>query len=184
MAKERAIDKAKAYREQFREDMRQRSEPHVPALSGTISHPLKRYVYLGVKAGETLRQQRKAVWDLWKNLDSLKGESKSPALMGPEWCLVLPTGEMFYDYCVVRLAFRDWETEEQMVPVVEFGASALRTWASSTGGRFAMIERGSVFACDDGRRIPLAACSYRLLTDADFAPAKRTRRPGQKTTRS
>lgn len=181
MAKERAIDKAKAYRERFREDMRQRSEPYIASVSGTIAHPLKRYVYLGVKVGETLREQRKAVWDQWKHLFSVHAESFSAALAEPEWCLVLPTGETFYDYGVVRLAFREWETEEQMVPVVDFGASEMRAWAASTGRRVGGIEDKTVFACDDGRRIPLAVCSYRLLTDADFAPTKRRGKPRRQT---
>jgi hypothetical protein len=171
MTEKRAIDKARAHRKQFQEDMRQRSEP--PPLAGLRQHRCERYIYLGLNVGETPRQQRKAVFDHWKELSKENGEQLMAGIRDQTWLLTLPDGESFCDFCIVRFTVFVWDTEEEMIPRVERSAALLREFASATGRCTAVIEDQSTFVCADGRRIPLEACTYRLLTDADFASPKR-----------
>jgi hypothetical protein len=181
MSKERPIDKAKAYREQFRKEMNELSAAeraaHPPALAGLTHHRLERFIYLALLVGETPRQQRKAVFEHCKHLHALHGEGRCACVGDQEWRLTLPSGETFCDFRVVRFPVFTWQTEDQMLPIVEFAASNLRAFAASTGRASGTIEhdpRGQpLFTCSDGRRIPLASCTYRQLTDADFAPTRR-----------
>lgn len=104
----------------------------------------------------------------WKR-ERKRGELPA-AIQGPTFLLRLPDEESFGDFTVSRYPASVGETEEQLVHLVEQAELLLRRFAQDTGRCRAWIEKGTLFACDDGRRIPLRQCAYRALrTDADYA---------------
>ncbi len=100
-------------------------------------------------------------------------------ISGPSFLLTLPEGEVFGDVWVRWYPALVTETEAQFIPRVQEGATLVHAFAAATGRRSGEIEEGAVFVCEDGRRIPLAECTYRrLLTDMDYAKKVKAKKKG------
>ena len=94
-------------------------------------------------------------------------------VMSAGWVAILPSGEMFCPISVSKYAMYDWQRNEEMVPVVDASELLLKELAKQVGWMSATIESGDVFVCEDGRRIPLASCVCRRLTDDDYNAHRR-----------
>src|SRR5436309_1214102 len=66
MAKERAIDAARKYKQRFLQNVRRKSQP--APLAGLRQHRCEQYIYLKLSDGEAPREQRKAVFAHWKEM--------------------------------------------------------------------------------------------------------------------
>lgn len=147
-----------------------------PLIPGLRLDPRQRCLYLALKPGETPEAQQDAVYEQWgllykKWMRARKGNVLG-GLHGPTSLLTLPDDESFGDFIVSSSMI-----EEPHTPLIEQGLEILRETARAMGRGTARIEKGKVFACDDGRRIPLAECAYRhLRTDADYRIKARKRK--------
>ena len=145
-------------------------QPPLEWLPGVVmTQPCVRFVYLSLLAGESPKKQQNSVYcqyiDLLKDHPELDG-----GIMGPWYVLTLADGETFGSFCISRLPTQVTESEAEMIPRVQKMAELAHAYAAAAGRRCGEIENGSTFVCDDGRRIPLAECSFRkLVTHADYA---------------
>lgn len=156
-------------RKEFAAAGQEPEHPPLKWLSGVVLSPCNRVVYLSYLAGESPKQLQKALIRHWR-----MGLGKDPEMdamfSGPQFVLTLPDGEPLGDIRVTRLPTKVTETEAEMMPRVQKGAALVHAFAKATGRRSGEIEGGSIFVCDDGRRIPLVECAYRRLrTDADHS---------------
>jgi hypothetical protein len=157
------------YRRILEEHRKNAVPPPAWPLSGLSCLPCERFVYVSLLAGESPRQQQKAVFRHLENW--IKEHGKLPACVGgPRFLLTLPDGETLGDFSVIRHPALVTETEAEMIPRVQEGAALVYALGSATGRRCGEIQNGAEFVCSDGQRIPLAECSYHMLqTKADWA---------------
>jgi hypothetical protein len=173
----RGRGKRKGSEKEREEKARRTSEEHAEApvqppleyLSGVVTVPCHRVVYLSFLAGESPIRQQKAVFRHWMGLGK-EHPQLDASISGPSFVLTLPDGEPFGDFHVTRHPTLVTETAAEMIPRVQEGAALFHAFAAATGRRCGEIKDGSTFVCDDGPRVPLTQCKYRkLLTDADYA---------------
>lgn len=152
-------------------------QPPLEYVSGVVTGPCDRYVYMTFLEGESPKQQQRAVFRYWSNLGKEHDELDA-GISGPSFVLTLPDGEILGDFHVRRYPALVTESEAEMIPRVQKGAALVHAFAAATGRRCGEIENGSTLVCDDGQHIPLTQCVYRkLLTDADYAwKAKRKKK--------
>jgi hypothetical protein len=166
------------YRRSLEEHATNPVPPPVWPLSGLERGPCDRYIYVSFLPGESPKQLQKAVFRHWGDLFQEHGELLA-SIGGPLFVLTLPDGDPFGDICVASHPALVTETEAEMIPRVEKGVELIHALAAATGRRSGEIEDGSDFVCNDGQRIPLPKCTYRLLwTDKDYARKAKRKKTG------
>lgn len=169
MARQRAIDQAREWRKRVLEQYPAGPAPDEP-VAGVAHRPSERFVYLSLLKDEGAGRQLNRFFRYCGEIAKLRGSLPAGFSSG-QWTITLVSGERFH-------AIRAGWPEDDPSDRAEAALSLLREYATTTGRLTGVIEGSEAFVCDDGRRVPLVECSCRpLVTEDDYAPPKRGRRP-------